>query len=165
MLFSPLCDPGTSKIPISSILWVQLYLISTKFYKIMRINKTFLLLLSTCQSNVSKHIVWLDNGSLFKSKGMLKKNTDASSLRTEGKWNTVKTTRVSSPYAKSYNNLIFMQSRCTFCSKLLIQKTQGGNLWDNRAPNGAWQREKAQKHRSHLLHFLPSNEHKEGELG
>lgn len=67
---------------------------------------------------------------------------------------------------KSYDNLIFRQSRWSFSFKLLIQKTQIGNLWDNRAPNGAWQREKAQKRmRSQLLNFLSNNEHKHGELG
>ena len=63
-------------------------------------------------------------------------------LRTEGKINAVQNTRVNTSYTKFYDNLIFMQSRWTFCSKLLIQKTQTGNLWDNRAPNGAWLREK-----------------------
>lgn len=65
-------------------------------------------------------------------------------LRTEGKGNTLKNTRVSSPYTMSYDNLIFMHSRWTACSKLLIQEIQIGNLWDDRAPNGAWRREEAQ---------------------
>lgn len=58
----------------------------------MRINKTFLLLLSTCHSKVSKPILLYDliNFGLFKSKGMLEK-TDISSLRTEGKGNCKKT--------------------------------------------------------------------------
>lgn len=87
-------------------------------------------------------------------------------LKTEGKGNTVKNTRVNSPYTKSYDNLIFMQSRWTFCSKLLIQKTQISNLWDNKAPNGAWQREEAQRRMGpQVLHFLSSDEHKQGELG
>lgn len=155
------------KIPRSGILCVQLHLVKTTFYKIMRINKTFLLRFSTCHSKDSTPIIWLDNCSLFKSKGMLKKKSDAPSLsQTRGERNTVKNARINFPYTKSYNNLIFMQSRWTFCFKLLIQKTQIGNLWDNRASNGAWQREKAQKWmRSQLLRFLSSNEHKQGEPG
>lgn len=87
-------------------------------------------------------------------------------LGAEGRGSPVRNTRVSSPHTKSYDNLIFKQSRWTVCQKLLIQKIQIGNLWDDRAPNGAWQREEAQKQtRSQLLHILPSNEHKQGERG
>lgn len=70
----------------SGILCVQLYLISTTFYKIIRINK-ILLLHRTCHSKV----ISLHNCSLFKSKGMLKKKMMRQVfLRTEGKGNCKK---------------------------------------------------------------------------
>lgn len=97
---------------------------------------------------------------------MLKENTDAPSLSRSREERKPSKKHKGTPHTKSYDNLIFKQSRWTVCSKLLIQKIQIGNLWDDRVPNGAWQRAEAQKQmRSPLLHILPSNEHKQGELG